>query len=64
MSNIPTALGSLVRRSDLSEHVLYDLDAQDWHEGAEQYEWTPLPAEEQDRIDREQEALGRAGPPA
>ena len=26
-SNIPAASGSPVRRSDLSEHVLYDLDA-------------------------------------
>ena len=28
-SNIPAASGSPVRRSDLSEHVLYDLDATD-----------------------------------
>jgi hypothetical protein len=27
MNNIPAASGSPVRRSDLSEHVLYDLDA-------------------------------------
>lgn len=30
-SNIPAAGGSPVRRSDLSEHVLYDLDANDWY---------------------------------
>ncbi len=27
MNNIPAASGSPVHRSDLSEHVLYDLDA-------------------------------------
>ena len=29
MNNIPAASGSPVRRSDLSEHVLWDLDAND-----------------------------------
>ncbi len=35
MSNIPASGGSPVRRSDLSEHVLYDLDATDWYADSE-----------------------------
>lgn len=35
MSHIPPAGGSPVRRSDLSEHVLYQRDADDWHADSE-----------------------------
>ena len=57
--------GSPVRRSDLSEHTLYDLDAVDHFEDCGP-EWdddddSDLATEE---YEREMERLGAAGPPA